>query len=80
MEFENAIKLLKKGERIKRSHWRSAYLEIIQNRVKMRMGYRKPWGYIFKDNDIFATDWVISTKFDYEDDQPSTYLEALNFN
>jgi hypothetical protein len=85
MEFEAAIKCLKEGERIKRSHWKAAYLKIENKRVKMCMGFRKPWYYTFRNDDIFATDWVIDTNHMFVDEaeqyngmKPLT--GKLNFN
>ena len=70
MTFEEAITCLKNGERIKRSNWKSSYLCIIQKRIKMRQGFRKPWCYTFKDFDIFADDWKISVAhLFYEDEE-----------
>ena len=81
MEFEEAIRCLKKGERIKRSHWRSAYLMVENKRIKMCMRFRKPWAFVFKDYDIFATDWLIDTSLMYvDDDNEYANLKPLNFN
>ena len=80
MEFEEAVKWLKKGERIKRSSWKVAYLKIDNKRVKMCMAFRKPWPYIFKDYDIFASDWVIDTNLMFVDDEKYANLKELNFN
>ncbi len=70
MEFEEAIECLKKGERIKRASWKKAYLKLDNKRVKMFIGFRKPWGYQFRNDDILATDWAIDTNnmFVDEDD------------
>ncbi len=69
MDFEEAIKQLKLGERIKRSHWRAAYLKVENKRIKMCMGFRKPWHYQFRNEDIFAMDWAIDTSHMFVDDQ-----------
>lgn len=81
MEFEEAIKWLKKGERIKRAHWKTAYLKVDQKRIKMCMRYRKSWSYVFKDYDIFASDWLIDTSLMFvDDDNETANLKPLNFN
>jgi len=81
MDFEDAIKCLKQGERIKRSHWRAAYLKIENKRVKMCMGFRKPWHYQFRNEDIFATDWAIDTSLMFVDEKEDYKgLKPLNFN
>jgi len=59
MDFETAVSCLKSGERIKRGKWRCAYLKLENKRVKMAIGFRKPWHYAFRNEDIFATDWLI---------------------
>ena len=68
MNFEEAVSWLKRGERIKRGHWKSAYLIIQNGKIKMRMGFRKPWHYTFLNHDITATDWLIKTDHQYDDD------------
>lgn len=69
MEFEEALSRLKKGERIKRSHWKSSYLIIEDKRIKMKMGFRKPWHYQITNIDIFATDWKISVAHLFYEDE-----------
>lgn len=71
MNFEDAVACMKRGKGIKRKHWKSAYLMIDQGKVKMRMGFRKPWYYQFKNHDIIATDWLIAINHAYEDDEYS---------
>ena len=69
MQFEEAIKHMKAGERIKRSNWKSAYLQIVNKKIMMSMGFRKPWFYNFRHHDIFADDWLIETRFECADDE-----------
>lgn len=82
MEFEEAIKWLKKGERIKRGNWKSAFLKIDNKKVMMCLGFKKPWSYQFRNHDIFATDWAISTSHMFVDDDKynELNLKSLNFN
>lgn len=68
LKFEDAISWMKRGEMIKRSHWKSAYVFIDKGKVKMRMGTRKPWHYNFRNDDINATDWLIKPMDAYMDD------------
>lgn len=68
MTFEEAVAWMKRGERIKRAHWRSAYLFLENDKVKMSMGFRRPWHYNFKNHDITATDWLIHADKSFDDD------------
>lgn len=59
MNFEMAMKCLKSGERIKRKKWKLAYLRLVNGKLKMQMGFRKPWFYQLTNIDIMADDWLI---------------------
>ena len=61
MTFEEAIAWMKRGENIKRAHWRSTFIFCKNNKVMMTQGYRKPWHYEFSHMDIFSNDWRIDT-------------------
>lgn len=78
MDFEQAIACMKQGERIKRAGWKCAYLKIENKKVKMCMGFRKPWFYQFRNHDIFANDWLIDTSLDFVDDEDNhPYFKPL---
>jgi len=69
MKFEEAVSWLKRGERIKRKDWKSAYLLMIDGKVKMTMPFRNPWYYQFRQHDITATDWLIKANPLLEDEE-----------
>ncbi len=70
MTFQEAIGWMKRGEKIKRAHWKSIYIFCENNRVLMSQGFRSPWYYTFKNMDIFSNDWVIKTNApSLEDDE-----------
>lgn len=82
MKFEEALECLKKGERIKKAHWKTAYLKMVDKKVKMHLGFRKPWYYRFSQYDILSDDWLISTShmFVDDDDMLKPLTGNLRFN
>ena len=77
MKFEEAIECMKSGERIKRGHWKKAHLFMEKGRVKMRLGFQKPWHYNFRNTDIMANDWLIDTNHMFVDDDTDSQCKPL---
>lgn len=61
MTYQEAVGWMKRGEKIRRSHWKSMFIFCKDNKILMTQGCRAPWYYTFKNMDIFANDWVIAT-------------------
>lgn len=74
MTFQEALGWMKRGEKIKRAHWKSMFIFCSSDdKVLMGGGYGKSWYYQIKNRDLFANDWMISTNnsFEEEDDDQS---------
>ncbi len=68
MNFEMAMKMLRQGERIKRKHWKKAYLKLEGEKLKMHMGSRNPWHYRLTNSDIQSDEWLIHVDISHIDD------------
>ncbi len=70
MKFEEAIAWMKRGEKIKRGHWKSYYIFASEDKkILMTNGYKKSWYYAIKRDDVFSNDWKISTNNAFDEEE-----------
>ena len=59
MTFDDILKHLKNGEKIKHLHWKTAFIYLDKDKIKIRDPMGKTYNYFIKHKDILSDDWVI---------------------